>query len=166
MTATDPIREFKRAMSNLTSAVNIISTDGPAGKLGLTVSAVCRGSDDPATVIVCINRTSRARDAFVDNGRLAVNVLTGNQELLAMHFAGLTSASMDERLTWDIWSELDGLPTLRDARVAIAGTIVDRVEHGTHSVLFVAVDELRTRSGSGGLVYDSRNFHQVGASAF
>ncbi|MFD2757509.1 flavin reductase [Gulosibacter faecalis] len=166
MSELDRTREFKRAMSQLTSAVNIISTDGPAGKLGLTVSAVCRGSDDPATVIVCINRSSRARDIFVENGRLAVNVLTGNQELLAMHFAGQTGVEMAERFAWDVWSDLDGLPTLRDARVAVAGTIIDRVEHGTHTVLFVAVDELRTRSGRGGLVYDSRSFHQVGSGAY
>lgn len=166
MSDLDRTREFKRAMSQLTSAVNIISTDGPAGRLGLTVSAVCRGSDDPATVIVCINRSSRARDIFVENGRLAVNVLSGNQELLAMHFAGQTGVEMAERFEWDIWSDLDGLPTLRDARVAVAGTIIDRVEHGTHTVLFVAVDELRTRSGRGGLVYDSRSFHRVGSCSY
>lgn len=32
---------FRNAMSNLAAAVNIISTDGPAGRAGFTASAVC-----------------------------------------------------------------------------------------------------------------------------
>lgn len=164
MELTGTTREFKRAMSLLASAVNIVTTDGPHGRLGLTVSAVCRGSDDPASLIVCVNRSSLAHDVFVGNGRLAVNVLAAEQQQLALHFAGQTGVPMAERFAWDVWDEVCGLPSLRDARVVAAGTIVDRVEHGTHSVLFVRTDEIRMRSDRGGLVYDCRNFHQVGSA--
>ncbi|WP_354123413.1 flavin reductase family protein [Burkholderia ambifaria] len=46
-------------MSRIGAAVNIITTTTPSGDVGMTVSAVCSVTDDPATVLVCIGRSSR-----------------------------------------------------------------------------------------------------------
>ncbi|MFX5634519.1 flavin reductase, partial [Acinetobacter baumannii] len=48
-------QDFRDAMARLSAAVNIITTDGPAGRAAMTVSAVSSVSDEPATVLVCIN---------------------------------------------------------------------------------------------------------------
>ena len=42
-------QEFRDAMARLGAAVNIITTDGVAGKGGITATAVCSVTDDPAT---------------------------------------------------------------------------------------------------------------------
>lgn len=155
--------QFRRAMANLAAAVNVVTTSGPHGRLGLTVSAACSVTDSPPTLLVCINRNSAAHDVFVANGRLAVNVLAGDQEQLARHFSGQTKVPMEERFTWDIWEDLAGVPTVRSARVALAGTIASTLEQGTHTVFFVSVEQLRVRDDAQALVYDSRAFHAVGA---
>lgn len=55
--------QFRAAMSRLGAAVNIITTDGVAGRHGMTASAVCSVSGEPATLLGCINRASRLAQA-------------------------------------------------------------------------------------------------------
>ena len=43
-------------MAQLGSAVCVLTTEGEAGKYGITVSAVTSVSDDPPSLIVCVNR--------------------------------------------------------------------------------------------------------------
>ena len=43
---------FRGAMARLGAAVNLVTTDGPAGPAGFTATAVCSVSDSPATLIV------------------------------------------------------------------------------------------------------------------
>src|ERR1700745_2349045 len=52
--------EFREAMSRVASSVSIISTDGPHGIAGFTCSAVCSVTDEPPTIMVCVNRRSAA----------------------------------------------------------------------------------------------------------
>ena len=63
-------REFRQAMAHLAAAVNIVTTEGPHGKLGITVTAVCSVTDTPPTVLVCVNKRSAAHDIFQNNGVL------------------------------------------------------------------------------------------------
>jgi flavin reductase (NADH) len=163
MTARRPSgTEFRNAMARLTSGVAIATTDGPAGRCGLTVSAVCPVTDDPPTMLVCINRDSATHDVFAANGRVCINLLAAEHEGLARHFAGATEVDMAERFAWDIWDSAAGLPALRDALAGLAGTVVQRMVHGTHSVMFVELEQVRLGGGDG-LVHFHRRFHRVGS---
>ena len=53
-------QDFRDAMARLGAAVNIITTGGPAGRGGFTASAVCSVTDDPPTLLVCMNRNATA----------------------------------------------------------------------------------------------------------
>ncbi|MBF6370651.1 flavin reductase, partial [Nocardia puris] len=80
-------RDFRAAMSNLSAAVNVVTTNGPGGRAGITVSAVCSVTDSPPTVLVCVNQSSYTHAIFRRNERLCVNVLSARDEELAGHFA-------------------------------------------------------------------------------
>ena len=54
-------QDFRDAMARLGAAVNIITTGGPAGRGGFTASAVCSVTDEPPTLLVCMNRGDRGR---------------------------------------------------------------------------------------------------------
>ncbi|MFG3289133.1 flavin reductase [Streptomyces sp. NPDC048179] len=153
--------EFREAMAHLPAAVNILTTDGPNGRCGITLSAVCSVTDDPPTVLVCVNRSSAMHDVFKANGRVGLNVLGGEQRELALHFAGATKVPMAERFTWDVWDRAQDLPVLKDALVTAVGTIKHTVPMGSHSVLFVEIEQIRTRSGGQSLVYFNRGFHRL-----
>ncbi|MEV1249023.1 flavin reductase [Nonomuraea sp. NPDC050022] len=153
--------DFREAMAHLPAAVNIMTTDGPNGRCGITVSAVCSVTDDPPTILVCLNRSSAMHDVFWANGRVCVNVLGGDQQDLALHFAGATEVSMAERFTWNVWDRGQRVPVLKDALVAVIGVVKDCKPMGSHSVLFVEIEQVRTRRGGPSLVYFNRSFHRL-----
>lgn len=154
--------DFRNAMAQLPAAVNIITTNGPSGRCGITASAVCSVTDSPPTVLVCVNRSSATHDVFRSNGRLCVNVLCGEQEELARHFAGMTKVPMEERFTWDLWDGGEaGVPILRDALVKLEGRISECKEVGSHSVMFVELDTVEVRERGDSLVYFNRLFHRI-----
>lgn len=153
--------QFRAAMSRLGAAVNIITTDGKAGRHGMTASAVCRVSDDPGTLLVCVNRSSRMNAILVANGLLCINVLAAEQEVLSGRFAsrGLTS---EERFSAGDWDILDnGVPALAGALCNFGCHIISVSQVGTHSVLFCHVDELRLGKSSEGLVHFGRSYHRL-----
>jgi flavin reductase (NADH) len=157
---------FRSAMANLSAAVNIVTTGGPHGRAGITVSAVCSVTDAPPTLLVCVNRASYTHDFFRDNGRVCVNVLGAGHEELAMTFAGRSELSMDERLTTAEWTEgPDGVPVLGDAVASLSGRVTSLRVQGSHTVMFVEVDQVAVREDAGGLVYFRRRFHGLGSQA-
>src|SRR5471030_2587971 len=60
-------KEYRDAMAHIGSAVNIITTDGPAGRAGFTASAVCSVTDSPPTLLVCLNRSASVYPVFKEN---------------------------------------------------------------------------------------------------
>ncbi|BDB29901.1 4-hydroxyphenylacetate 3-monooxygenase reductase component [Cupriavidus sp. TA19] len=154
--------EFRQAMAHLPASVNIITSQGQAGRCGITASAVCSVTDSPPTILVCVNRASASHPIFKSNGRLCVNVLTSEQEDLAKHFAGMTQVPMEERFAWDIWDAApEDQPALRDALVQLHGTISDYKDVGSHSVIFITLDRVDVRDEGDSLVYFNRDFHRV-----
>lgn len=158
---TSTQREFRTAMANLSAAVNVITTDGPRGRAGMTVSAACSVTDSPPTMLVCVNRATRSHDILVANGRICVNVLGADQKALAMHFAGATRVPTAQRFAEGVWDHTTGVPVLRGALTSVIGRIVADHEHGSHSVLFVEVDKVTTSEDCGALVYFQRRFHNL-----
>jgi flavin reductase (NADH) len=155
-------KDFRSAMAHLPAAVNIVTTDGPHGRVGITVSAVCSVTDSPPTVLVCVNRGSATHNIFNSNGAVCINVLNGEHEELARHFSGATKVPMEERFGWDIWEkDRTSVPVLRDALVKIVGRISDHSVQGSHSVIFVQVDRIEVQQESDSLVYFKRQFHRL-----
>ena len=152
--------DFRTAMANLSAAVNVVTTDGPCGRAGMTVSAVCSVSDSPPTVLVCVNRASRSLPVLTGNGRVCVNVLGADHEDIALHFAGSTRVPTGDRFGVGAWDHTD-LPVLRDALVSLTGQVVAEHQQGSHAVLFVQVDDVRTQEDETALVYFRRGFHQL-----
>lgn len=105
---------FRDAMACVGAAVNIITTDGPAGKAGFTASAVCSVTDSPPTLLVCLNRGASVWSTFSENRTLCVNTLSAGQEPLSNLFGGKTP--MAERFAAARWQTGDtGCPRLEDA---------------------------------------------------
>lgn len=153
---------FRNALALLSAGVSIITTNGPAGRSGLTASAICSVTDTPPTVLGCVNRRCTAHEMLKANRRLCINILQGGQQTLAEHFAGLTKVPMESRFDWPNWDEgLDGVPILRDALVHLQGKVVDIKDVGTHSVFFVELDAINIQVANDCLVYFSRQFHRL-----
>src|SRR3546814_6046406 len=70
---------FKAALSNASTPVTVVATDGPFGRAGLTCSAVSSVCDTPPTILLCVNRQSYATGIIKNNGVLSVNWLAAIQ---------------------------------------------------------------------------------------
>ncbi len=158
-------QDFRDAMARLGAAVNIITTGGPAGRGGFTASAVCSVTDDPPTLLVCMNRNATAAPILKENGTVCVNVVTAAQKETAMVFAGVTKCPMEARFLAGNWATAEsGNPMLEGAVVAFDCRVTEIIEKGTHLVVFAEVETIQQGSDTDhGLIYFGRDYHPVGA---
>ena len=155
-------QDYRDAMACLGAAVNIVTTDGRAGRAGFTASAVCSVTDNPPTLLVCMNRGSSAYASVTKNGVVCVNVLSARHERLSRLFGG--RIPVDERFAAAAWSTLEtGAPALADCAVAFDCRIIDVANVGTHDVLFCRVVALQRSDCADNLIYFGRDYHVVRA---
>jgi flavin reductase len=153
--------EFREAMSRMAGAVNIVTTNGPAGMAGFAATAVCSVTDSPPTLLVCLNHGASVYQAVTENGVLCVNVLSVVHQDLSRLFGGKTP--VEERFAAAAWSELaTGSPVLDDALASFDCRIVDRADGRTHDILICEVHAIRRRDNGQGLVYFDRRYHRAG----
>lgn len=153
---------FRDAMASLSAAVNIVTTEGEAGRCGITATAVCSVTDTPPSVMVCLNVNSAMNPVFQGNGKLCINVLNHEQELMARHFAGMTGMAMEERFSLSCWQKgLLGQPLLKGALASLEGEISQVQTIGTHLVYLVAIKNINLAEEGHGLIYFKRRFHPV-----
>jgi flavin reductase len=154
---------YRDGMARLTAAVNVITTDGAAGRGGFTASAVCSVTDDPATLLVCVNLSSRQSELLRANGVLCVNTLAAGQADISALFS-TRDLSIEQRFAGASWSVLEtGAPVLDGALVSFDCRIVERLERGTHAVILCEVDAVRTTGGDAeALIYYGRGYRTTG----
>ena len=155
-------QEFRDAMARLGAAVNIITTDGAAGQGGITATAVCSVTDDPPTLLVCLNRTSPRSALFLANGVLCVNTLSASQQGVSNAFSAPSDkADMASRFATGRWVRLaTGAPVLEGAAASFDCRIKEVMEQGTHSVVFAEVEAARFADMEAGcLMYYARSYH-------
>lgn len=154
-------QDFRDAMSKLAAAVNIVTTGGEAGTVGITATAVCSVTDTPATVLVCINRNSSSNAIFKQNGNVCINVCASEHQEMSMHFAGMTGLAMEERFALEGWkNNSDKVPVLHGALATLEGKIASCQEVGTHTVFFIELHTIHT-TNKDGLIYFDRKFKNV-----
>ncbi|WP_019937044.1 flavin reductase [Bordetella sp. FB-8] len=156
---------YREAMSGLGAAVSVVTSAGKAGLAGCTVSAVCSVTNEPPTLLVCINRASKNNAVIRANGNLCVNVLAGDQRDIALQFASKT-ASMESRFAAAEWEQLEtGAPALLGSIAALDCEVMAMNEVGTHTVFYCEIKAVRNSNGREGLIYFGRDFHRLRPAA-
>jgi flavin reductase len=152
---------YREAMARFGAAVSVVTTDGSGGRYGFTASAVCSVTDDPPTLLVCVNRKNESHPALIANGVLCVNTLAAGQEELSSLFGGVET-DQDLRFAAGAWHTLEtGAPVLDGSVVAFDCRITQMTEIATHTVLFAHVVAIQHGATHDGLVYFARAYHPV-----
>jgi flavin reductase len=113
-----PRNDFRNAMARVCAPMNIVTTDGPAGRGGFTAAAMCSVSDDPPTLLVCMDARSTQSEMFLRNASFCANVLTDEHVRRAGKFAG-SLQNMSERYAAAEWLAMpSGTLALVDAIVS------------------------------------------------
>jgi len=152
---------YRSGMAQLAAAVNLVTSDGAAGRVGFTASAVTSVTDDPATLLVCVRRKGTATPRMLMNGVLCVNVLAAEHRDLSTCFGSSTQGG-DDRFQGAEWGRLvTGSPTLHGAVAAFDCRIAKAVDVGTHSVLFCEVLDVIEAPAGTPLIYFRRAYRAV-----
>jgi flavin reductase len=152
--------DFVDTMSRVANSVNVVTTSGSGGEVGVTVSAATSVTAEPPTLLVCIHEQSKAAAAILENGVFCLNVLESAQQHYAELFAGLTAGSTEDRFNRPDWTQLKtGAPALKNG-LAVFDCRLDAVlKEGTHYIFVGQV--VATNKGSGvPLIYSQRAYAQ------
>ncbi len=154
-------RQFVEAMSRVASSVAIVSTDGPGGRLGLTVSAVTSVSADPPTLLVCINRRNPIESVLRQNQVFLVSMLRADQRNVAQVFAGRPRRGNPYDFSTSTWvAAPSGAPRLSGAVGWFDCRVVATHSVGTHSIFIGRVEHAGSGEGMP-LVYGRRSFAEI-----
>src|SRR5271154_1862853 len=171
MSNQDPAlrQQFLVGMSHAACTVNVVTTEGAAGRHGVTVSAMVSVSADTPhpTLLVCIHHLSPVADALLKNGVFCVNILREDQAHISDSFAGRTEARGDAKFQCADWTtQLTGAPRVIDPLVAFDCRLTASERVGSHFVVFGSVQDIFVAGGGAPLIYANRaygvprRFHQ------
>lgn len=153
---------FREAMSRIAAAVHVVTTDGPGGRMGATVSAACSVSDDPASILICLNRQTRIHGAVLKNGCFCLNTLGDDHQEISDTFAGRDKLDMQDRFAKGEWTALaTGCPALDSARLSVDCEVFSVTEMGTHSIIVGTVADLRMTDPGKSLLYVRRGYKSL-----
>lgn len=156
-------QDFIAAMGLAATGVSVVTTDGPSGRFGLTVSAVSSVSAEPPLLLVCINRKSPAVAALDANGVFAVNLLAAENRAYAETFSGRPREGKPFDFANHDWRDGDtGLPLVKDATAIFECEMHDSLDAGTHRI-FIGRVLAAHRGSSEPLVYCNRAFRRITA---
>jgi flavin reductase len=127
---------FEVAVQRAATGVTVVSTDGPGGRFGQTVSAMCRVSTSPPLLLACLRRGSPASIAIRANRVFCVSVLSVKHRHLADSFAGRANPGLRP---WDFssgaWGAApSGSPRLEDALATFDCAVHQIVPAGSHLI--------------------------------
>lgn len=159
--ASDLRDKFLQGMSHAACTVNVVTTDGPAGRAGVTVSAMASVSADTEkpTLLVCVHHLSPAADKIVRNGVLCVNVLRDDQSYISDTFAGRFKDEIGDKFECAEWVNCpSGAPRLNDPLVAFDCALLSNERIGTHHIFLCAVNNLEVSQRGAPLIYANRAY--------
>lgn len=144
----------------VTGVTVVTAMDGETPR-GLAVNAFSSISLDPATVMVCVQRTSSTHDCLFRAGHLAINILSTDQLDVVGTFAGKSDDKFKD-LDWQCGPF--GSPLIARSSAQMEVEIRERLQTSTHTVFIcrvvhAAVDERHP------MVYSAGKFFDGGALA-
>ncbi|NMD08977.1 MAG: flavin reductase family protein [Phyllobacteriaceae bacterium] len=155
--------DFTAAMGAAATGVTVVTTQGAAGRLGLTVSAISSVSAEPPLLLVCVNRRNPSVAAITHNGRFAVNILGQQQADVARIFSGRPVGGASYDFARHDWQDGPfGMPLVAGAAAHFECEIESIHDAGTHRI-FIGRVVSAARGKSSPLIYSNRTYGRMAA---
>lgn len=153
---TDLMKKVNRQFVTGVTVVTTLDDDVPRG---LAVNAFSSISLDPATVMVCIQRTSSTHDCLFRAGHLAINILSTDQLDVVNRFAGKSNDKFNG-LDWEPGP--NGSPLIARSSAQMEVEIRERLQASTHTVFICRVVHAAVTDRDP-MVYSAGKFFDGGA---
>ena len=156
--------QFIDGMSRAATFVAVATTDGEAGRFGVTVSsltAVSADGDHPS-LLACINHQSPAAAAILKNRAFCANLLGEGQQDLADLFAGRTKAATGDRFARAPWDKgATGQPVLAGATATFECRVATAMLWETHFIIVGTVIAVTLSGDPSALLYGQRAYRRA-----
>lgn len=160
--ALDALREnFLEGMSRAAASVSVVTTDGPGGRGGVTVSAMTSISADGPhpTMLTCLNATASALPMVLENGCFCINVLrTGQTDISDVFSSRRPPPGGDKFNAVKTAILVTGAPRLTEALVSFDCRLISAERIGTHHICIGAVEAVATAPEGEPLLYGMRRY--------
>jgi len=159
--APDLKERFLAGMRLVAQTVNVVTTDGSAGRAGVTVSAMSSVSADGdwPTMLVCVHHKARAAGTIIANGGFCVNILRDDQSFISDSFAGRIETADGDKFSCARWTPMaSGLPRVSDPLAAFDCRLRSAERVGTHHIFVGAVREVYVAGAGTPLIYADRAY--------
>jgi len=139
---------FRAGMRRLAAGVCVVSTKVDAGRFAMTASSVTSLSDEPPSLLVCVNQDAAIQPHLRRGVAFTVSVLSYEQQdvsnLCAQKEAG------EERFAIDGWAEYgeQKLPYIAGAQaIFVCEVDSDNILYGTHQIVVGKLTEVMIPEG-------------------
>lgn len=152
---------FLEGMSRAAASVSVVTTDGPAGRGGVTVSAMTSISadGDTPTMLTCLNASSSALPLVLENKCFCINVLAiGQTDISDVFSSRRPPPGGDKFNAVKVHTMATGAPTLPEALVNFDCRLISAEQHGTHHICIGAVEAVRVAPEGEPLLYGMRKY--------
>ncbi|EHN11007.1 flavin reductase [Patulibacter medicamentivorans] len=147
---------FADAMADLPAGVAVITTRGPDGPMGLTVTSMGPFTAEPPSLMVSVSHGSRSCDPLLGCEQFGVHLLARDQEQVAMAFV----RKDDDKFAGLSWAWDGDVPRLDGALAYLRCHRDTAFTHHDHTLLIgaiVAIDRIADQHAAP-LLYHRRKF--------
>lgn len=152
---------FKDVMARIPSAVAVVTSAGPHGFHGVTVSSFGSLSLDPPLVFACIFKENQSHDILGQTDAFVVNVLAREHTFYAEQFAGQTPLADPEFTRVEHHFGQAGVPRINGCVSWIECRPWERYPGGDHTIFVGEVQELVPGVSDDPLIYYDREFVEL-----
>ena len=160
---TDLRQKFVEAMARAATFVSVITTDGAAGRFGVTVSSMTSVSADGAgpSLLVCVHHLSPAATAILKNRAFCANLLAEDQQHLSDLFSGRQKVEPGNRFDAAPWAAgPGGQPVLAGAAASFECRLKTALLWETHYILVGEVGAVELSDRPDTLLYGQRGYRK------
>lgn len=155
---------FVEGMARAATFVAVATTDGEAGRYGVTLSSLTSVSADGShpSLLACIHHLSPAAGAILKNRAFCANLLHESQHALADLFAGRIKAQSGTRFDQADWAPgAGGQPLLAGATASFECSLATAVLWETHYIIVGKVTGITLSENPSALLYGQRAYRRT-----
>jgi flavin reductase (DIM6/NTAB) family NADH-FMN oxidoreductase RutF len=155
-------KSFRNAMSEYVSGVVMVTCRVDGRPWGVTISAFCSVSMEPALILVSLGSTSVAARTIAESRIFGVNVL-GRRCLDAAEFGSTPGQAkfIEDYCDAETSDESASSPSLSQSRFQLDCTVHEQLEMGDHTVFVGQVRRVRSGAQDEPLAYFSRTYRRI-----
>lgn len=155
---------FVEGMSRAATFVAVATTDGEAGRFGVTISSltsVSADGDNPS-LLACIHHLSPAAAAILKNAAFCANLLNEGQQSLSDLFAGRSKADAPQRFDMVEWAAGPaGQPILANTTASFECKLATALLWETHYIFVGKVTSVTLSNDASALLYGQRAYRRA-----